>query len=331
MINRMEEIIRKELRMLAPLAVLVGGFFLAGAGCGNGDVLVVPHQERWGIYTLDLSTEKVERIHGAGTEIAGIDLDGAGTNLAFLLKGGAEMIDASSEIYTVGTDGANLKRLTNNAYFDAYPSFSPDGSNIAFLSRRSSTLDLYVMQADGSKQRKLYDSGGNDADVDWGSNGMTFSRENKIWSLQSDGTHPLKITDPPDAGRQGTANLPVGDYDARLSPDGSKIVFERLEDPNAVHGGYDLFVINSDGTGETRLTNNGYAQGMPSWSHAGDKIAYVVAAINEQGKFDIHIMNADGTNDRNIMPAFFPDSFLAHQAIFSKDDSKIFFIGEWWE
>jgi len=36
------------------------------------------------------------------------------------------------------------------------------------------------------------------------------------------------VTYPADAGRWGTANLPVGDYDPRLSPDAERIAFERL-------------------------------------------------------------------------------------------------------
>lgn len=293
---------------------------------------VVPHIERWGIYYLDLSTELVELIYSTDKEISGISLDHTGERLAFSLKGSAEILDASSEIYTIHTDGAKLQRLTNNNYFDAYPSFSLDGSKIVFLSKRNSTLSLYVMNIDGDKQQKLYDSGGHDADVNWGRCGLiVFTQNHQIWSLESDGTEPKQITDPPNTGQWGSANLPIGDYDPRLSPDCSKVLFARLEDPNTTHGGYNLFVINVDGTEETRLTNNGYTQGMPSWSHSGDKIVYVVAAINNQGKFDIHMMDANGTNNHKITPDYFPDNFLAHQAIFSTDDAGIFFIGQWWE
>ncbi len=136
---------------------------------------------------------------------------------------------------------------------------------------------------------------------------------------------------PPEAGRWGTANLPVGDYDPRLSPDCSRIVFERLEDPYALHGGYNIFAIDFDGIRETRLTSTGYAQGLASWSNAGDRIVYIVAAIDGQGKFDMYMMNADGKGNRKITPAYFPGTFLVHQAVFSGDDAGLFFIGEWWE
>ena len=129
----------------------------------------------------------------------------------------------------------------------------------------------------------------------------------------------------------GNANLPFGDYDPRLSPDGSKLVFERLLNDSSIHGNYDIFIVNSDGTGETRLTYTGYSQGLASWSHSGDKIVYIVAAIGTEGKYDMYIMNYDGTDSRNITPDYFPSNFLCHSPIFSPDDSEILFIGEWWE
>jgi hypothetical protein len=42
-------------------------------------------------------------------------------------------------------------------------------------------------------------------------------------------------------------------------------------------------------------------------------------------------MNSDGTNNRDITPDYFPNDFLCHSAVFSNDDSVIYFIGEWWE
>ncbi|HUS84854.1 MAG TPA: hypothetical protein VMX56_06890 [Anaerolineales bacterium] len=41
-------------------------------------------------------------------------------------------------------------------------------------------------------------------------------------------------------------------------------------------------------------------------------------------------MSADGTNNRSITPETFPLEFLCHWAVYSRDDSAVFFIGEWW-
>jgi TolB protein len=64
-------------------------------------------------------------------------------------------------LYTVGVDGSGLHRLTNvKNVHDLYPTFSPDGSHIAFASDRESTdssLDLFVMRADGTHVHRIAD------------------------------------------------------------------------------------------------------------------------------------------------------------------------------
>lgn len=231
----------------------------------------------------------------------------------------------------IGVDGTNFQRLTDNDFWDLYPVWSPGDSQIAFLSFREQDLDIYVMRSNGDSVRKLYDSGFHDADPSWGNERIAFTRNSQIWTIRDDGTDPVRLTDPPRAGEWGNANLPFGDYDPRWSPDGTKIVFERLEYDSSIHGNYNIFVINPDGSGETRLTDSGYSQGLANWSRAGDRIVYIVAAIGTNGKYDLYMMNADGTNNRNITPGYFPANFLCQAAMFSADDSKIFFTGEWWE
>jgi TolB protein len=48
-----------------------------------------------------------------------------------------------------------LKRLTNNPFIDSQPTWSPDGSRIAFISDRHGTPQVWVMSADGSGQTKV--------------------------------------------------------------------------------------------------------------------------------------------------------------------------------
>lgn len=306
------------------------------AGCStdnpsSADKRRVPHEERWGIYALDLATANVELLFSSPQKLSHLSLNGTGDRFAFSMK-----IDGhdseQEEICTLAEDGSNLKQLTNNDLWDLYPSWSPDGSQIAFLTWRDSTMDIYVMDADdGSNERKLYDSGHHDADIHWQGDKIVFTRNSQIWMMKEDGTEDLQMTDPPNAGVWGNANLPFGDYDPRLSSDLSQIVFERLEDDSSPHGNYNIYVINSDGSGEIPLTNTGYSQGLASWSHSGDKIVYLVTAIGTEGKYDIYSMNSDGTENINITPGYFPDNFLCYSPLFSIDDLEIYFIGEWWE
>jgi len=45
----------------------------------------------------------------------------------------------------MNTDGTNPTRLTNNDAEDEYPSWSPDGTKIAFTSDRDGNYEIYVM------------------------------------------------------------------------------------------------------------------------------------------------------------------------------------------
>lgn len=48
-----------------------------------------------------------------------------------------------------------MTRLTRNRVWDAVPSWSPNGSRIAFERERDGNFDIYVMNADGSEQARL--------------------------------------------------------------------------------------------------------------------------------------------------------------------------------
>jgi Tol biopolymer transport system component len=291
----------------------------------------VPHEGKYGIYVLDLATEKVEMLYSTDNEIytSALRLNTQGEKLVFAQKTGAN--DESTEIFTVDVDGQNLLKLTDNSYWDLYPAWSPDGTRIAFLSKRDNDFDIYMMNADGIDSHMFYDSGSHDADIDWAGGTVVFTSGFKIWSIKDDGTGLTQVTNPTDAGQWGQANLPIGDYDPRLRPNGLKIVFERLEEPSSPHGNYNIFTVNSDGTHETRLTNSNYSQGLASWSHLGDKIVYGVAAIRDEGKYDMYMMGADGSDNRSVTPEYFASNFLCYSPIFSIDDSEIYFIGQWYE
>lgn len=293
-------------------------------------VKVVPHEERWGIYSLDLATEDVRLIYSSASVISFLTLNHSGDRLAFsqILE---DESNESGEIYTVDTDGGNFTRVTDNGYWDLYPTWSSVDDRIAFLSFRNNDLDLYTMDGDGGNVKKLHDSGSHDADPHWTGDTIVFTAFSRIWSIRDDGSDLRALTDLPNAGEWGSVNLPFGDYDPRLSPDGSKIVFERLHDDVSPHGNYDIYAINADGSGETALTATGYSQGVASWSHSGDRLVYIVSAVGEKGKYDIHMMNADGTNSRDITPRYFPDTFLCDTPVFAADDFHVFFIGQWWE
>ena len=285
--------------------------------------------DRWALYSLDLGSGETELIYSTESPIEKMRVDPTGDTLAFSQAVGGDSYERY-EIFTIGIDGQGRRQLTDNDVWDLYPSWSPDGSTIAFLSKRGATLDIYAMAADGSDQRLLYDSGDHDADIHWQGDMIAFTSGSRIWVMNADGTDARAVTDPPRAGEWGDAVLPFGDYDPRISPDGTQIVFSRLVDDESSHGNYDLFVTGIDGTDVTRLTDTGYTQGVADWSHDGTRLIYILAAVGDEGRYDIYMMNADGTDNHIINPASYPDELVIHFAVLSPDDSRIYFVGEWW-
>ncbi len=286
--------------------------------------------ESWGIYQLDLKTKKATLVHGAQNEISGLSLDPSGSNLVFSQTTGGDSLE-HTEIYKYSLIGQDLVRLTDNTAWDVYPVWSPDGSQILFLSFREATLDIYLMDANGNNQVLLYDSGFHDADIDWVGKQIVFTSQSKIWIMGSEGKNPRPITDPPRAGEWGQANLPFGDYDPRLSPDGSKVLFSRMVRVDSPHGNYDLFLIEIDSLNPVNLTETGYTQGLSSWSPSGEEILFILAGIDGRGLYDLYTMKLDGKESTLKTPEYFPPEFLIHGARYGTEDSTVYFVGRWWE
>ena len=87
-----------------------------------------------------------------------------GSKIAFW---GNTRCDGNSEIYVIDADGSNRTRLTENTEHDSSPSWSHDGSKIAFHTDRDSNLEVYVMNADGSNPTNLTNNVSGDAYPSW--------------------------------------------------------------------------------------------------------------------------------------------------------------------
>ena len=93
----------------------------------------------------------------------------------------------------------------------------------------------------------------------------------------------------------------------------SKIVFSSDRDGNS-----EIYVMNPDGTNQTRLTNNNTEEAQPSWSPDGTKIAF---ESNRDGNPEIYVMNTGGANQVRLTNNTASDSDPA----WSPDGSKIAF------
>ena len=136
------------------------------------------------------------------------------------------VFDLLGDIYTTPITGGSATRITSGSGFDGQPRFSPDGKRIVFVSDRSGSENLYLVDPDGKRLRPLT-TGRNQAYVspDFTPDGqyIVVSRSNDLWLYHKDGGSGLRLTGQPQPGQQqggpGGGNQPSNFMGASVAPD----------------------------------------------------------------------------------------------------------------
>jgi len=235
----------------------------------------------------------------------------------------------------------NIRQLTyggENA--EAY--FSPDGRSLIFQSTRDGrTCDQqYTIRLDGTGLRRVSDGTGKTTCgfyLDGGRRIIYASTHaadttcpprpdpsaGYVWRLDP---FDLFTANADGSNRKRLTSYGVYTAEATLSPDGKKVVFTSMKD-----GDLDIYTMNVDGSDIRRLTDAPGYDGGPFFSHDGKMIVYranhptgaeletyrglLARGMVRPGRMEIFVMNADGTNQRqitslggaNFAPFFTPD------------------------
>jgi Tol biopolymer transport system component len=239
--------------------------------------------------------------------------------------------DANNEIYVMDADGDPETRLTNNLQvFDSNPTFSPNGTKIAFDSFRDFNDNIYMMDAfdtnldgNGDNVKRLTKKTASDTEPAFSPSGTKIAFTSDRADPGGDNYDIYVMKAKPEGRRNRPKNLTKNaayDAEASFSPNGTKIVFTSTRDD----ADGDIYVMNSDGTGVTRLTSNEAYDADANFSPDGTKIVFR-SGRNDNGNdpSEVYVMdavdsdnNGEGDNMTNLsndstasdaFPAFSPD------------------------
>ncbi len=233
-----------------------------------------------------------------------------GLNILFASAGGEF---TTAQIWMVDADGQNLQNLTSdNQRFYEYPSWSPDGSQIAYHSYvPGGEGDIFIMNADGSGKTNVTNSSTGDWWPDWSPDGNKIA----FHTIEAGKAHYISTINVDGTGRsvllQGESTFFAN---PSWSPDGNKIAFRSNFETEV---SWEICVAEADGSDIECLTDLGDEQithRFPSWSPDGSHIAFDSNRDSSADLFDVFVVGTDGSGLTNIT---------------GKDDNSASFFPHW--
>ncbi len=205
---------------------------------------------------------------------------------------------SASEIFTMRPDGTDRRQLTHNSVLDNDPDWSPDGSQIVYISAVDSLpgaparrRDVFLMNADGSGSHRLFQGadGPGATHPRWSPDGSRISFDSFVlgsgfqpFVMNSDGSNVKLIR-----------AMPGENFGLEWSPDGTRFLFLTNRAPRL---SWTLYVMPVDGSSDTQLSNSSTCPSnlgrAAQWSPDGSSIAF--SCNTELGQW-ISTLNAAGT------------------------------------
>jgi tol-pal system beta propeller repeat protein TolB len=219
------------------------------------------------------------------------------------------------QICLMNADGSGRRQLTHFQATTFYPSLSPDGDTIYFVSRQNGNFDIYSMNTNGKGIKQITKGIGTLYAPELSPNGkrIVFTNNgNGIWVVRTDGknAHAISTKD---------------DIDPTWSPDGMRISFA-----SSRSGSRQLYVMDSDGSEVDQLTDLNNMGGRSSWSPDGTKIAFY---RGPEGDHNIYIVDVNTkeitrltSGGDNLGPSWSPDGNWIAFTSFRDGNNEIYII-----
>jgi TolB protein len=204
---------------------------------------------------------------------------------------GSSEFYGASMVGSVRQDGSESRLVSTGAPRAslACPSWSPDGSRLAFVDKLNAVWTAFP---DGTDQRRIFE--GSITCAQWSPDGSRIALVNdrNIESFGLDPRSEIFLVNPDGSGLQRLTQAPDWDTQPVWSPDGSRLAVEGLH--NGVHGVYQM---RADGSDLVLVASAIQVAPQLVWSPDGSQLAFINGAVGHQ---DLYVVNADGTGLRNL-------------------------------
>jgi len=224
------------------------------------------------------------------------------------------------EIYISDYDGENQQRVTVGRTLNAFPSWSPDGRSIAYVSWRRGQPNIFVSHIYDGTLDEITKGPGENYLPAWSPDGTRIA-----FSSTRDGHAQIYVANKDGSNVRRLTNGPSLDTTPTWSPKGNEIAFtsDRSGLPQ-------IYLMSADGLGGVqRLTAESYVD-RPTWSTTTNEIAFEARTGGGSG-FDIKVIDVNSRTvkqltfgeGKNESPVFSPNG---RHVAFASDRSGKFQI-----
>lgn len=193
------------------------------------------------------------------------------------------------EIFVVGLDGQDPRKVTDNRSFNLFPRWSPGGDALAYTSYRTGLPVIYHRDLNRGVERPVVTFGTSKSPGSFSPDGKflyvaaSVAGNSDIYRVRLDGSSPEKVVE-----GYGLEVSPS------VSPDGRSVAF--VSDRG---GSPQIYVkqIGASASAERRVSFAGGYSTSPAWSPAGDRIAFTSLS---GGGYALYTVRPDGSDQRLV-------------------------------